>query len=138
MLTAAGFAVIAAPVADDGRPAISKGFVDKAKKAAQDVVAVLKPFAEKGTPIVGLEPSSILSLRDEFLYLLPKDSPAQLVADHAYTFEEFIAKLADGAACAIVYGGAASSAAARPLPPKGVGGHGTEQAHVDAAAPLHR
>lgn len=103
VLTAAGFAVIAAPVADDGRPAISKGFVDKAKKAAQDVVAVLKPFAEKGTPIVGLEPSSILSLRDEFLYLLPKDSPAQLVADHAYTFEEFIAKLADAGQLALSF-----------------------------------
>ena len=95
LLTAVGFTVIAVPVADDGRPAISKGFVDKAKAAARDIVAKLAPFAEKGVPIVGLEPSSILSLRDEFLYLLPKESPAQLVADHTYTFEEFIAKLAD-------------------------------------------
>ena len=95
VLAAAGFEVVAMPVADDGRPAISKGLVDKAKAAAQDIVAALRPFAEKGVPIVGLEPSSILSLRDEFLYLLPKESPAQLVADHTYTFEEFIAKLAD-------------------------------------------
>jgi Fe-S oxidoreductase len=95
VLAAAGFEVVAVPVADDGRPAISKGLVDKAKAAAQDIVAALRPFAEKGVPIVGLEPSSILSLRDEFLYLLPKGSVAQLVADHTYTFEEFIAKLAD-------------------------------------------
>jgi len=95
VLAAAGFEVVAVPVADDGRPAISKGLVDKAKAAAQDIVGKLKPFAENGVPIVGLEPSSILSLRDEFLYLMPKDSPAQMVADHAYTFEEFIAKLAD-------------------------------------------
>jgi FAD/FMN-containing dehydrogenase/Fe-S oxidoreductase len=95
VLAAAGFEVVAVPVADDGRPAISKGLVDKAKAAAQDIVAALRPFAEKGVPIVGLEPSSILSLRDEFLYLLPKRSTAQLVADHTYTFEEFIAMLAD-------------------------------------------
>jgi len=95
VLAAAGFEVIAVPVADDGRPAISKGLVDKAKAAAQDIVAALMTFAENGVPIVGLEPSSILSLRDEFLYLLPKDSPAQMVADHTYTFEEFIAKQAD-------------------------------------------
>ena len=42
-----------------------------------------------------MEPSSLLTLRDEYLYLLPQSSPAQVVADHAYTFEEFIAKLAD-------------------------------------------
>lgn len=95
VLAAAGFEVIAMPVADDGRPAISKGFVDKAKAAAQEIVAALRPFAEKGVPIVGLEPSSILSLRDEFLYLLPKTSAAKIVADQSYTFEEFIAKLAD-------------------------------------------
>ena len=94
VLAAAGFEVVAVPVADDGRPAISKGLVNKAKAAAQDIVTQLAPFAEKGVPIVGLEPSSILSLRDEFLYLLPKDSPAQMVADHSYTFEEFITKLA--------------------------------------------
>jgi Fe-S oxidoreductase len=95
LLAAAGFEVVAVAVDDDGRPAISKGLVDKAKAAARDVVERLAPFAEKGVPIVGLEPSSILSLRDEFLYLLPKGSPARPVADHTYTFEEFIAELAD-------------------------------------------
>ncbi len=138
VLAAAGFEVVAVPVADDGRPAISKGLVDKAKAAARDIVGRLAPFAEKGIPIVGLEPSSILSLRDEFLYLLPKDSPAQVVADQSYTFEEFIAKLADaGQLDAVVYGGAAPPVTARSLPPEGVGGHGSEQAHVDTAAQLH-
>ena len=55
----------------------------------------MAPFAEQGLPIIGLEPSSLLSLRDEYFYLLPGDEHVQQVADHALTFEEFIAKLAD-------------------------------------------
>ena len=95
VLTAAGFEVLPMAVTEDGRPAISKGLVDKARAAARDTVTWLAPFAEAGLPIVGLEPSSLLTLRDEYLYLLPQSSPAQVVADQAYTFEEFIAKLAD-------------------------------------------
>ncbi|PIE80573.1 MAG: FAD-linked oxidase [Chloroflexi bacterium] len=95
LLAAVGMAPIAVPIDDDGRPAISKGLVAKAKAAARDIVMKLAPFAEQGLPIVGLEPSSILSLRDEFLYLLPADSPIKVVAQHTYTFEEFIDKLAD-------------------------------------------
>ncbi len=46
-------------------------------------------------PIVGLEPSSLLTLRDEYHSLLPGEAQVPLLASHAYTFEEFIAKLAD-------------------------------------------
>ena len=80
---------------EDGRPFISKGLVNEARIAARQTVAQLMPYVEKGWPIVGLEPSSLLSLRDEYLYLLKDDGRAQQLADHAYTFEEFIAKLAD-------------------------------------------
>lgn len=78
-----------------GRPMISKGLVDNARAAAQDVVDRLAPYARQGIPIVGLEPSCLLTLREEYLYLLPDDPDVQLVADHAFTFEEFIVKLAD-------------------------------------------
>ena len=78
-----------------GRPMISKGLVDDARAAAQDVVDKLAPYARQGIPIVGLEPSCLLTLREEYLYLLPDDPDVQLVADHAFTFEEFIVKLAD-------------------------------------------
>lgn len=94
VLEAAGFG-IEVVAGDDGRSAISKGLVDKAKARAHDTVNKLAPFAQQGIPIVGLEPSSLLSLRDEYLYLLKGDGRVQQVADHAYTFEEFIAKLAD-------------------------------------------
>jgi Fe-S oxidoreductase len=94
VLEAAGFE-IEVVAGDDGRSAISKGLVDKARGRAWETVAQLAPFAEQGLPIIGLEPSSLLSLRDEYLHLLGRDPRVQVVADHAYTFEEFIAKLAD-------------------------------------------
>ena len=78
-----------------GRPMISKGLVDEARESARDVVEKLTPFAKEGIPIVGLEPSCLLTLREENLYLLPNDPDVQLVADNSYTFEEFMAKLAD-------------------------------------------
>ncbi|MFQ5398885.1 MAG: FAD-binding and (Fe-S)-binding domain-containing protein [Anaerolineae bacterium] len=95
LLEAAGFEVVVADVGDDGRAAVSKGLVDKAVKAARRTVDKLTSFAEQDTPIVGVEPSSLLTLRDEYLYLLPGDEKAKLVADHAYTFGEFIARLAN-------------------------------------------
>jgi Fe-S oxidoreductase len=80
---------------DDGRPFISKGLVDEARAAARDTLTHLAPLAERGIPIVGLEPSSLLTLRDEYFFLLPQDERVPLVAEHAFTFEEFIARLAD-------------------------------------------
>ncbi len=94
VLEAAGFG-IEVVAGDDGRSAISKGLVDKARGRAYDTVTRLAPFAQQGIPIVGLEPSSLLTLRDEYLYLLRGSARGQQVADNAYTFEEFIAKLAD-------------------------------------------
>lgn len=95
VLQAAGFDVIPSGHLDEGRPAISKGLVDHAKQAARKTVSALAPYAAGGIPIIGLEPSSLLTLRDEYLYLLPDDPQAELVAQHALTFEEFVAQLAE-------------------------------------------
>ncbi|MBN1991468.1 MAG: FAD-binding protein [Anaerolineae bacterium] len=95
VLEAAGFEISLPGHQCCGRPMISKGLVHKARHAAQNTVDRLAPFAEQDIPIVGLEPSCLLSMRDEYLYLLPDDPRVKLVAKHCYTFEEFIAKLAD-------------------------------------------
>jgi FAD/FMN-containing dehydrogenase/Fe-S oxidoreductase len=95
LLEAAGYQVIVPPIFDDGRPLISKGLVEPARATARRVVAALAPYAEQGLPIVGLEPSSLLTLRDEYLYLLPGDERARQIAGQAFTFEEFIADVAD-------------------------------------------
>jgi FAD/FMN-containing dehydrogenase/Fe-S oxidoreductase len=91
---AAGFEVILPGHKCCGRPMISKGLVDQARKAARETVDRLYPFAQQGLPIVGLEPSCLLSMRDEYHYLLPGDPKVQVVSDQCYTFEEFISKLA--------------------------------------------
>ena len=94
-LEAAGFEVLWPGHKDDGRPFISKGLVKEARAAGQDTLTHLLPLAEKGIPIVGLEPSSLLTLRDDYFYLLPGDERVRMVAEHAFTFEEFVARLAD-------------------------------------------
>lgn len=95
VLEAAGFEVILPGHRCCGRPLISKGLVNRARAAAKDTIEKLLPYARRGLPIIGLEPSCLLSMRDEYLYLLPENKEAQEVAQHAVLFDEFIARLAD-------------------------------------------
>jgi len=78
-----------------GRTLLSKGKVSSAQRRALKTVEALYPYAEDDVPIVGLEPSCILTLRDEFLDLLPGEPRAKTVADAAYTFEEYVAVQAE-------------------------------------------
>ncbi|MEZ4518790.1 MAG: FAD-linked oxidase C-terminal domain-containing protein, partial [Chloroflexota bacterium] len=77
--------------ADEGRAFLSKGLLSEAREAADLTLEALMPCADSGLPIVGLEPSSLLTLRDEYLYLLGDDVRASRVAAQALTFEEFVA-----------------------------------------------
>ncbi len=90
LLEAAGCAVELAGHRCCGRPMISKGLIEPAREAARETVERLAPLAEAGVPIVGLEPSCILTLRDEYLYLLPGDPRARAVAERAVTLEEYV------------------------------------------------
>jgi Fe-S oxidoreductase len=94
VLEAAGFAVILPGHGCCGRPLISKGLLAEARLAALETVNRLAPLAERGLPIVGLEPSCLLTLRDEYHYLLPEDPRVNRIAEQALTFEEFVAGLA--------------------------------------------
>ncbi|WP_265949895.1 (Fe-S)-binding protein [Dechloromonas sp. A34] len=99
VLTAAGYAVeILRPAADDaeadrplccGRTYLSQGMVDAAKLEGRRVMAALAPVLAAGTPIVGLEPSCLLALRDEFYSLSLGPDVAQ-VGKQAFLFEEFL------------------------------------------------
>lgn len=95
MLEGLGFQVILSNHGCCGRPMISKGLVEKARQAARTTLDALYPHTQKGIPIIGLEPSCLLTLRDENLYLLPGDLAAQNVAEHSFLFEEFMTKLVD-------------------------------------------
>jgi Fe-S oxidoreductase len=72
-----------------GRPMISKGMLGAAKENAAWNIDRLAPYAEKGTPIVGLEPSCLLTLRDEYPEFL-RTNAAKKVAGNSFLLEEFI------------------------------------------------
>jgi len=74
-----------------GRTFLAAGLVDEAKHEARRMLDLFKPFAERGVPIVGLEPSCLLSLRDEFLHYGFGDE-AQRLAKQAFLFEEFLVR----------------------------------------------
>lgn len=89
-----GFSVrVAEPRLCCGRPQLSKGLVREAQVQAMQVVDAMHQDAVNGTPVIGLEPSCILTFRDEFLSLLPGDTRANELADVAVTFEEFVTHL---------------------------------------------
>jgi FAD/FMN-containing dehydrogenase/Fe-S oxidoreductase len=94
VLNAAGYRVVF-PRGDDQRPLccgrtfLNAGLVEEARTEARRVVNAMAPYVEQGTPIVGLEPSCLLTLRDEFTVLLPPDVTADL-ARSAFLFEEFL------------------------------------------------
>lgn len=98
LLEAAGFeVVIEERRACCGRPMLSKGLIEAARKNARKNVSVLADYAREGIPIVGTEPSCILTLRDEYGDLLPDDPDMKAVASQAYMIDEFLGKLeADG------------------------------------------
>ncbi|MGJ8713995.1 MAG: FAD-binding and (Fe-S)-binding domain-containing protein [Maribacter stanieri] len=83
--------------AESGRTFLSKGFLKQAQKLAIKNIKELKKFAEAGLPILGLEPSAILSFRDEYKRMTSDKTTAQIIADHSFLIEEFLAKeIADG------------------------------------------
>jgi len=74
-----------------GRTFLSAGLVDQARAELDRLVATYAPFAGRGVPIIGLEPSCLLTLRDELLSLR-KDDTAKSISAHALLFEEFLVR----------------------------------------------
>jgi Fe-S oxidoreductase len=74
-----------------GRTFLSAGLVDEAKAEARRALDALLPYVERGVSIVGLEPSCLLSLRDEFLGYGYGDAAKQLAAS-SFLFEEFLVR----------------------------------------------
>ena len=98
VLQAAGYTVhVAGKATADGkhlccgRTYLASGMVDAAREKSRELVQALLPFARKSIAIVGLEPSCLLTLRDETLAMGLGDD-AQTVAAQALLFEEFLAR----------------------------------------------
>ena len=72
-----------------GRTYLASGMVEEARQEAMRSLEAFKPFIERGVPIVGLEPSCLLGMRDEYKTLVPGNETTVL-AEHALTLEEFL------------------------------------------------
>ena len=95
VLEALGYAVTVVPGLECcGRPAISKGQLGLARGWAEENLARLEPYARRGVPIVGTEPSCLLTLRDEYRDLLPGER-AETVAAQAVLLDELVTRVAD-------------------------------------------
>lgn len=77
-----------------GRTFLSAGLVDEARAEAERTRAVLKPLVDRGVPILGLEPSCLFTLKDEWPALFA-DGEAAAISFQAMLFEEFLARESD-------------------------------------------
>jgi Fe-S oxidoreductase len=97
VLRAAGYRVHLPRAAGGGRPLccgrtfLSAGLVDEARAEARRLLDALGPYVERGLPVIGLEPSCLLTLRDEFR-VMGLGAAADALAARAMLFEEFLAQ----------------------------------------------
>jgi FAD/FMN-containing dehydrogenase/Fe-S oxidoreductase len=98
VLVAAGYHVHAAMPADGderplccGRTFLAIGAVDEARREMERTVAALAPYVSRGVPVIGLEPSCLLSFRDEMPALIKSDAAGALTGQ-ALLLEEFLAR----------------------------------------------
>ena len=91
LLEAAGFEVIIVTNRQCcGRPMLSKGMVDPARKNALKNVSLLNRYVRQDVPVIGTEPSCILTFRDEYPCLLPDNEDARILADNSFLLEEYL------------------------------------------------
>jgi Fe-S oxidoreductase len=106
VLTASGYRVNIASAGGSERPPccgrtfLAAGMPEEAKREAARLLRALEPWAARGIPIIGLEPSCLFSLRDEYVVMFPGAETERLAAN-AYLFEEFIAREADAGRLAL-------------------------------------
>jgi Fe-S oxidoreductase len=111
-----------------GRTFLSAGLVDQARAELDRLVETYASFAARGVPIIGLEPSCLLTLRDELLSLR-SDAAARTIGAHALLFEEFLVREATAGRLRLPLG---------PLPAKAVVHGHCHQKSFDAFKPVEQ
>jgi len=94
LLERLGYTVIIPDHVESGRSYLSKGLLRKAASIANQNIQLLSPLVSEEMPIVGIEPSALLTLRDEYKDLASPENKAAAIhlAKHTYTIEEFFAR----------------------------------------------
>lgn len=90
VLEALGFEVHLSPIENDGRSLISKGLLRKAKALAQHNLQHFERMLDEDGVLVGIEPSSVLTFRDEYLDFFPNDSRMQTFSKRCFQLDEFL------------------------------------------------
>lgn len=91
LLQVLGYEVLEAPIRDSGRAYLSKGMLVEAKQLANKNVEALDSLITEDSPLIGIEPSAILSFRDEYLRLVDRtEFSGSAIVKHSYTIEEFL------------------------------------------------
>ena len=85
-----GYKVLFIKGLESARSYISKGFLKQAKQCANTNVNYLRSLISEESPLIGIEPSAILTFKDEYLKLADDLSSAKHIAGHTYLFEDFI------------------------------------------------
>ncbi|MEL6924451.1 MAG: FAD-binding oxidoreductase, partial [Bacteroidota bacterium] len=93
LLTRLGYQVEMIEHEESGRAAMSKGLLDIAQQYARTNVAIFSNYITAETPLIGIEPSAILSFRDEYLRLVDADqlAAAKALSNNVFTIDEFLA-----------------------------------------------
>ena len=90
LLTALNYKVLFVNHEESGRTFISKGFLEQAKDVATKNVASFKGKVSAETPLVGIEPSAILTFRDEYKRLVDDKEAVTQIAKNTFLIEEFL------------------------------------------------
>lgn len=85
-----GYEVIVLKHEESGRSFISKGFLKEAKEVADKNIETFKDIITDKTPLIGIEPSAILTFKDEYLRLAADKESAKKIAKFSYTIDEFL------------------------------------------------
>jgi Fe-S oxidoreductase len=78
--------------AESGRAFLSKGLLEKAKDLANKNVSIFKNKVSNESPLIGIEPSAILTFKDEYLRLADDKISAKAISQNTFLIEEFIQK----------------------------------------------
>lgn len=90
LLESLNYKVIPISHLESGRSYLSKGFLEEAKGLANLNISILKDKVSDETPLIGIEPSAILTFKDEYLKLADDKTSAKALSKHTYLIEEFI------------------------------------------------
>ncbi len=99
LLDRLGYEVLEVKHAPSGRPYLSKGMLDQAQKLASENVTIFSELVSEEVPLVGVEPSAILTFKDEYPDLLRGEiqKKAKLLSNHVWMIDEFlVSELANG------------------------------------------